>query len=86
MKKDHFLFERKNDYFAVPIDEVSEIIETKITKKKTIGEKSWIGLISNRNLLVPVFDSSELHKWDSKHIDEKEYTVIIINYEKQDNL
>ena len=47
--------------------------------KKTIGERSWIGLISNRNLLVPVFDSSELHKWDSEHIDEKEYTVIIIN-------
>ena len=82
MKKDHFLFERKNDYFAVPIDEVSEIIETKITKKRTTEEKSWIGLISNRNLLVPVFDSSELHKWDSEHIDEKEYTVIIINYEK----
>ena len=82
MKKDHFLFERKNDYFAVPIDEVSEIIETKITKKRTTEEKSWIGLISNRNLLVPVFDSSELHNWDSEHIDEKEYTVIIINYEK----
>ena len=82
MKKDHFLFKRKNEYFAVPIDEVSEIIETKITKKETIEEKTWIGLISNRNLLVPVFDSSKLHKWDREHIDEKEYTVIIINCEK----
>ena len=56
MKKDHFLFERKNDYFAVPIDEVSEIIETKITNG--YGSTPATGILTIPSDNLPLYSAN----------------------------
>ena len=73
---EYFIYEKENTNFALPVNNVLEIVETDQIEDLNIGLYACVGGIVNRQKLVPVFDSVTLGL--KQKIKKQNLTTIII--------
>ena len=73
---EYFIYEKENTNFALPVNNVLEIVETDQIEDLNIDLYACVGGIVNRQKLVPVFDSVTLGF--KQKIKEQNLTTIII--------
>ena len=73
---EYFIYEKENTNFALPVNNVLEIVETDQIEDLNIDLNACVGGIVNRQKLVPVFDSVTLGI--KQKIKKQNLTTIII--------
>ena len=71
-----FIYEKENINFALPVNNVLEIVETDQIEDLNIDLYACVGGIVNRQKLVPVFDSVTLGF--KQNLKKQNLTTIII--------